>query len=69
MVWDFNQLLVTGQVSHCTGEVCASVYIFTSYLVEKAVTWTTGRYWVNWVYLGMTLGRYMGGQAIYTDIR
>ena len=44
----FNQLLVTGQVSRHTGEGCASVYLFASYLVEKAVTWTTGRYRVNW---------------------
>ena len=44
----FDQSLVTGQVSHCTGEGFASVYLFTSYLVEKAVTWTIGTYWVNW---------------------
>ena len=45
---EFNQPLVTGQVSCCPGEGCASVYLFTSYLVEKVVTWTTGRYLGNW---------------------
>ena len=44
----FNQPLVTGQVSHCTGEGCDPVYHFARYLVEKAVTWTTGRYLGNW---------------------
>ena len=32
---ELNQLLVTGQVSHCTGEGCAPVYLFASYLVER----------------------------------
>ena len=57
----FDQLLVTGQVSHCTGEGCASVYLFASYLVEKADTWTTGRYLGQLVYLGTTLSRYIEG--------
>ena len=69
MVWDSISSLVTGQVSHCTGEGCASVYLFASYLVEKAVTWTTGRYLGELVYLGMNLGRYMRGQAIYMGVR
>ena len=43
-----NQLLVTGQVSHCTGEGGASVHLLAGFLVEKAVTQTTDRYLGNW---------------------
>ena len=44
----FDQPLVIGQVSHCTDEGCTPVYLLASYLVEKAVTWTTDRYFGNW---------------------
>ena len=45
---EFNQPLVTGQVSCCTDEGCAPVYLLVRYLVERAVTWTTDRYLGNW---------------------
>ena len=44
----FNQPLVTGQVSLCTSEGCVPVHLSAGYLVERAVTWTTGRYLGNW---------------------
>ena len=51
-----DQLLVTGQVSHCTGKGGAPVHLLAGYLVEKAVTWTTDRYlgnWCTWVQPGV----------------
>ena len=45
---EFDQYLVTGQVSCCTGEGCAPVYLLVGFLVERAVAWTTDRYLGNW---------------------
>ena len=44
----FNQPLVTGQISCCTGEGFATVHLLAGYLVERAVTQTTGKYPGNW---------------------
>ena len=55
-----DQLLVTGQVSHCTSGGGASVYLITSYLVVR-VGHSLNKPWLlteNWVF--SVLGYYSG---------
>ena len=44
----FDQPLVTGQVSHCTGEGCAPVYLLARYLVEGQLPGPLVDIWVIW---------------------
>ena len=55
-----DQLLVTGQLSHCTGDGGASVYSIASYLMARIGHTCNPSYQQETgylVYLGTTLGR------------
>ena len=69
-IWVLEQPLVTGQVSHCTGDGGASAHLVSSclmvwvhhfYLKPFVILQKTGYL----VCLGTSLGRFMRGQTIY----